>query len=88
MSSGKVILGLVAGLAAGALLGVLFAPDKGTETRKKIIKKGEDYADAMTEKFNAFIDSLSEKFDDLKEEAGKVKHKTETDKKDVKSATV
>ena len=36
MSTGKVITGIVAGMAAGAVLGILLAPDKGSETRKKI----------------------------------------------------
>lgn len=39
MNSGKVVLGALAGLAAGALLGILFAPDKGSETRKKSRKR-------------------------------------------------
>jgi gas vesicle protein len=32
MSKGKVILGVLAGVAVGAMLGVLFAPDKGWNT--------------------------------------------------------
>jgi gas vesicle protein len=87
MSTGKVLLGLLAGVAAGALLGVLFAPDKGSVTRKKIIKKSEDYAEGLTEKFNEFIDTVNEKFDGVKEEVEKVKSKAEGVKKDVKTAT-
>jgi gas vesicle protein len=68
MSSGKVLLGLLAGVAAGALLGVLFAPEKGSDTRKKLGKKGEEYADALKEKFNEFLDGITEKFDQVKEE--------------------
>ena len=55
MSTGKVLLGILAGIAAGALVGVLFAPDKGSSTRKKITKKGEDYVESLTEKFNDFL---------------------------------
>jgi len=79
MSSGKVLLGLLAGVAAGALLGILFAPEKGSVTRKKISKKGEDFADVLKEKFNEFLNSVTEKFDEVKEEVsdftrqGKVK---------------
>ena len=40
MSTGKIVVGVLAGVAVGALLGVLFAPDKGSETRKKISKGG------------------------------------------------
>jgi gas vesicle protein len=45
MKTGKVVLGLLAGVAAGAILGILFAPDKGSNTRKKIVDKGEGYAE-------------------------------------------
>ena len=78
MSSGKVLLGLLAGVAAGALLGVLFAPDKGSVTRKKITKKGEDFADGLSEKFNEFVDTVSEKFDDVKEKVGNMKSRAES----------
>jgi gas vesicle protein len=62
MNSGKVILGALAGLAAGALIGVLFAPDKGTESRSKIVKKGEDYLDSVKNRFNSLLDSISGKY--------------------------
>jgi gas vesicle protein len=60
MSSGKVLLGILAGAAAGALLGILFAPEKGEQTRRKIAKKGEDYADGLKEKFSELIDTVTD----------------------------
>jgi len=68
MSSGKVMLGLLAGVAAGALLGVLFAPHKGVVTRRRIVRKADDYADALKEKFNEYMDTVSERIDDIKSE--------------------
>ena len=61
MSKGKVILGVLAGVAVGAVLGVLFAPDKGWNTRKRILKKGEDLAEDLRDKFEELLDSLSQK---------------------------
>ncbi|MCX6188206.1 MAG: YtxH domain-containing protein [Bacteroidetes bacterium] len=68
MSKGKLVVGLIAGLAVGALLGVLFAPDKGAATRKKFSDKGQDYADELKDLFDEFIASGSEKGAAAKEE--------------------
>jgi gas vesicle protein len=75
--SGKVYLGVLAGLAAGALLGILFAPDKGSETRKKIVAKGEEATDGIKEKFNDLIDELNQKIDAAKVRAQKAPIVTE-----------
>ena len=68
MSTGKVVLGVVAGAATVALLGVLFAPAKGTVTRRHILRKGERKVDDLKHGFNEFIDSITDKFDKVKEE--------------------
>ena len=68
MSSGKILLGVLAGVAAGALLGVLFAPDKGWNTRKRISKKADEYMDGLREKFDEFLDTISVKMDEVKDE--------------------
>jgi len=48
-NNGNTILGIVAGTAIGATLGILFAPDKGSETRKKIAEKAESAKDQIAE---------------------------------------
>jgi gas vesicle protein len=53
------------GLGLGIVAGMLLAPDKGSETRKKIAQKGSD----LKNKFNDFIDTLHEKFGEMKDEA-------------------
>ena len=69
MDSGKILLGVLAGVAAGAIIGILFAPAKGSETRKKILNKTGDYSDELKEKFNEFIDGIAEKYENVKEGA-------------------
>ena len=39
------LLGFLAGAAAGAIAGILFAPDKGSQTRQNIRKKVRDLSD-------------------------------------------
>jgi gas vesicle protein len=52
---------LLLGFATGVLVGLLFAPDKGSETRRKISEKGTD----LKTRFNDFVDSLSSRADDM-----------------------
>jgi gas vesicle protein len=58
MSSGKALLGVLAGIATGALLGVLFAPAKGSNTRKNISRKTEDLMDAMNDKIEEKVNEV------------------------------
>lgn len=69
MNTGRVVLGFLAGIATGALFGVLFAPGKGSSTRRKIAHGGEEYLNDMAEKFDEFIDGVTKKFESVKEEA-------------------
>jgi gas vesicle protein len=68
-STVNLIGGILLGTAVGAALGILFAPDKGSETRKKISAKGHDLTDGMKEKFNAFLDSIKTEYEAVKEKA-------------------
>ncbi len=70
MSRGKIILGVLAGAAAGAIIGILFAPDKGKDTRKKIIHKGEEYVDNLKEKVNSLLRDGKKMHETVNESAG------------------
>ena len=69
MRSGKVVLGAVVGVAAGAVLGLLFAPGKGAAIRKKMAQKGTDYVEDVQENLSEYIDGATEEYDSIKKGA-------------------
>jgi gas vesicle protein len=65
MNSSKLLLGVLGGVAAGALMGVLFAPEKGSKTRRKIMNKANDGADVFKDKFDSLLESMNQKYENI-----------------------
>ncbi|WP_069657974.1 YtxH domain-containing protein [Arcticibacter eurypsychrophilus] len=63
----KVLAALLAGVALGAAIGILFAPESGSETRSLISDKAKDLASNVKDKVQTAKDSLSVKADELKD---------------------
>ena len=71
MSSGSdgrgVVIALFAGLAVGVVIGILFAPKSGKETRNDLMDKGE----RLMEKGKESVSDVVEKTKDLAESGKK-----------------
>jgi len=64
-NSGKIVVAHAAGVTLGALLGVLFAPDKGVETRSKLKKKGKKLKEDLQDSTNKLKDKLNHLKDEV-----------------------
>ena len=78
-----IVLGILAGAAIGSLLGVLFAPEKGVETRRKLRRKAEDLRDEALDHYEHFRDGALEHYEKI---SGKVKQGAEKVVADVKES--
>ena len=78
MNSKKLLVGVVSGVAIGAVLGILFAPKKGSETREKINKLAGEFGNLAKEKFNELLDGIIEELEGKKDEVSELAKKVET----------
>jgi gas vesicle protein len=69
-NTGKMIGALLIGAAIGGALGILFAPDKGSETRKKLANQSGDLADNLKKTLASLLDEAKKETQTEKETAG------------------
>ena len=67
-NSGNVLLALLTGDAIGAGVGILYAPEKGSITRKKIKDKALEAQEELTESIKHATEALTKTANEKKEE--------------------
>jgi gas vesicle protein len=67
-SNTKIILGMLAAAAAGAAFGVLVAPEKGTELRKKIKNRFDEVLDDLAELLAVGKDEIKDLYKEARED--------------------
>ncbi len=84
-TSGNSLLALLTGVLVGVGIGILFAPDKGTKTREKIIDGFQDAKDDLKHKLDEVTEQLKSKLthstdnleDSFEDMVSNASHKTE-----------
>jgi gas vesicle protein len=66
MQGRNVLLSILVSAAAGAVAGILFAPDKGTKTRRDISKRGEEFAGMARDEFEDFMAYTRKRYNEAK----------------------
>ncbi|UFH56478.1 YtxH domain-containing protein [Spirosoma sp. KNUC1025] len=76
----KSLPGILVGLAVGAVVGILLAPESGKKTRKRITSESDSFfkdlqdqlqsgLDSIKSQYNDYIDAASDKTQDLVSQA-------------------
>lgn len=69
----KVLLGILGAAAAGVVIGLLIAPEKGKDMRKKIGKTARDWSDNLSHMWSKGKAAAEEAAGDLKEKASRAR---------------
>lgn len=69
MKASNIILSILISSAAGLAIGLLFAPQKGSRTRRRLAEKNHQYSDYLVDKIDDFVDSVSHPLESIESEA-------------------
>lgn len=58
-NSSKIMLGVLAGAAAGTIAGILIAPDRGENTRKKVSDSSNKFKEDINSKLQQSVDRMN-----------------------------
>ncbi|KAF2519014.1 YtxH domain-containing protein [Flavobacterium salilacus subsp. salilacus] len=62
------LVAVIAGVAIGAVAGILFAPDEGSKTRRKIKEGYDSKKDELKDKLHDLTEQIKNKFGSSKED--------------------
>ena len=74
-SNSKVVLGVITAAAAGAVIGMLFAPEKGAELREKVRGTANDLASDLLDAIQRGRDQYANAGEEIKDAAQNLKSK-------------
>lgn len=77
MTTTKLIVGILGAAAAGVIIGVLIAPEKGSDLRSNIKKTAEDWVDEISDWMGKGKEYLSEMKGRMASEAEELKEEGE-----------
>jgi len=84
MKAKSVLLTIMISAAAGAVAGILFAPEKGARTRRELSKKGHDLSDMARDEFEDFLKFTRTKYNSAKNQTEDLIEKGEKKAKELK----
>ncbi|HLR32465.1 MAG TPA: YtxH domain-containing protein, partial [Fodinibius sp.] len=69
MNKVNLLLATITSAVSGAVIGILFAPDKGSRTRKKISTESDEYLRLLKESIEDMRHSLNQQAEEARKEA-------------------
>ena len=71
----RIVVAAFSSILSGAVLGLLFAPEKGTDTRKRLSRKGDEYLHKIKSDLERLRSRLSEQVEAAKNEVNDLQGK-------------